>query len=195
LWFCILRFSTIRVLEKTQGPWGENSDIADFSWFVRPFLARSFLLGTLCCYLAVFVNFDICTSSNSSSTSATFHMTCAASLCDLSMSARRRLRTRVVAVRCAALHSAVLNKLVDASFRQQSTTIYDQDSLIKLRPSSITLALDELVVYPSGDFGSCVDLAATVLDVSDVGVGGNSVSSHQQFQQQQQRQCSHQPQQ
>ena len=120
---------------------------------------------------------------------AASHMTCAASLCDLSTSAHRRLRTRVVAVRFSVLHSVVLNKLVGSSSRPSNTKYYDRDSLIKLRPRPITLVLDELVT------GSRVDLAATVLDDSDVVVGCITGLSCLQFQQQQQRQCPHQPQQ
>jgi len=87
-------------------------------------------------------------------------MTCAAPSCDLSLSARRRLRSRVVAVRHAAFHSAALKQLVDISGRQHATTTYDRGSLIMLRPRPYIISLNALVCS-IGEFGSCVDLATT----------------------------------
>jgi hypothetical protein len=76
-----------------------------------------------------------------------YQMTCAASMCDLSVSARRRLRTRLAAVRFAAVQSAGLKDFVVASFPQLGTTLYDRDTLIKLRSRPTHLCLNRLVSY------------------------------------------------
>jgi hypothetical protein len=73
-------------------------------------------------------------------------MLCAADLCGLtSRAARRRLRSRKVAIRHAQVQACFIMKcLANSGDRAVS-----RDSVLSLRPRPIAVALDELVMHPS----------------------------------------------